>query len=388
MSRKQRGIALLMVLLMLALLGSVIGDFQYNSRVDLQLALNARDGLQAEYNAMSALRLRALLLKNQSKYSTIINAVCQQFGVPNCPLGKILEMVPVECGIMSAVIKASESSSIDVEDVLEENEDAEARDIFPGDCIATSKSEHGKIPLRGLLAGNGQSGGVQTMMVQLLSDPRLERHFQEDDRNGTHAESPQELVGAITDWMDRDDTQSGNGLADEERPYDMLRDSYKPRNAPFDSLAELQLVHGVDDEMYAMLKDRVSIYTDGTQVDPAALDPFWLAFMTISMGLNPAAPPEPNLFIQSIAMLYVQIQELSAASGGMMTPNSSMLISMAQQTPIGSYLDTGALKRSFTDKPQSVWYTIESQGRVGNASIHITAVFQAREGQFWYVRIE
>ena len=44
----------------LALLGSVVAEFQFSSRIDLQLALNARDELQAEMNALSALRMRAL----------------------------------------------------------------------------------------------------------------------------------------------------------------------------------------------------------------------------------------------------------------------------------------------------------------------------------------
>ena len=43
---------------LIALLGSIVADFQFNSRVDLQLAINARDELQAEYNAMTAMRLR------------------------------------------------------------------------------------------------------------------------------------------------------------------------------------------------------------------------------------------------------------------------------------------------------------------------------------------
>ena len=65
--RDQRGIALIMVLSLVALVATVISDFQYNSRVSYQLAINARDELQAEYNALSAMRMRALLLKQSGK---------------------------------------------------------------------------------------------------------------------------------------------------------------------------------------------------------------------------------------------------------------------------------------------------------------------------------
>ena len=48
----ERGVALLMVLVLVTLVAAVVTEFQYSSRVDLQLAYNARDELQAEYKCI------------------------------------------------------------------------------------------------------------------------------------------------------------------------------------------------------------------------------------------------------------------------------------------------------------------------------------------------
>ena len=55
---------------------------------------------------------------------------------------------------------------------------------------------------------------------------------------------------------------------------------------------------------------------------------------------------------------------------------------------MGSFVDVNKVGQVFTDRASTTWYTIEAQGRVGNASRRIRAVFQAREGQFYYVRME
>ena len=242
-SRSQSGVALLMVLVLVTLLGAVVTEFTFNSRVDLQLAVNARDELQAEYNALSALRLRAVILRQSQKIKLIVT---QLMGGDSgsFPLGQILEMIPVECGLMSAIIQTSESG--------DSGGDGEGGggDFFQGDCIATSQSEHSKISLN-VLDSNSKQDAMQIAeyLYALLLDPKLERHFQEDDKNGTHAESPEQLVGAVADWIDRDENEFGTQVGDEGRHYAYLKDSYEAKNAPLDSVAEIQLIHGIDDEI-------------------------------------------------------------------------------------------------------------------------------------------
>src|SRR5438105_3197061 len=60
--RSQRGVALLMVIIGIAILTTIATEFAYNSRVDLELATNERDELQATYLAQSGIGMARLIL--------------------------------------------------------------------------------------------------------------------------------------------------------------------------------------------------------------------------------------------------------------------------------------------------------------------------------------
>lgn len=381
--RAERGVALLVVLSSLALVGGVVAEFQFNSRVDLQLALNARDDLQAEYNALAALRLRALLLRQAQQLQGLAGALYGALGLDARsapPVNRLLEMLPVDCGVMGALAHRTEGARGDQE------EDAS---VFAGDCIATSSSEHTKISVNMLgVQSNNRAGQLTQMLLGLLSNPALERHFQEDDRNGTHAESPQELVAALTDWVDSNHTQSGNDVGDEDRFYASLRDSYRAKNAPFDSVAEVQLVHGIDDELYGMLKDSLTLYSDGTQIELASapLDRVLLGlFACVREGTNGGVLLAHPGLGQLVATL-VEMQQLGAASFGVL--NVALLNGLVQQTGLDVVLDPQRIGQVFTDTAGTTWYSIDAEGSVGRAVRRIHAVLQAREGQFYYYRVE
>jgi len=59
---ENRGVALILVLVTIAILTSIGVDFSYSSRVSLKLAENLRDETRAEYLARSAINLGRLLL--------------------------------------------------------------------------------------------------------------------------------------------------------------------------------------------------------------------------------------------------------------------------------------------------------------------------------------
>ncbi|MEO1480513.1 MAG: hypothetical protein AAFU77_00290 [Myxococcota bacterium] len=392
-SKHERGLALMVVLLTLALVTSVVVEFQYSSSVDLQLAYNARDELQAEYNALTALRMRAMLLKESRTLQRALNDIAGSLGGGDAaqtgsqlPIGQLLDLVPVDCGLLSSVIRESDeglAESFDDEDAPK-NEDEEPGSIFIGECEATSTSEHSKISLSRLSSPQGGQN-VFGLLVRLLQDPRFERHFSEDDRNGIHAETPEELVGAIADWVDQDQNERINDVSDEDSNYARLRDFYKAKNAPMDSLAELQLVHGVDDELYDLLRDQLTIYTGSEQIDLNTASETQLLF-----GLLGAMRPEVTMEQANlgITQLYFQLAEMRSAMMGMSTMNIAVLSSMVETAGLGAFIDTSRFKDIFTDQPQTTWYTINASGRAGNVQRSVTAVFQAQEGKFYYYRVE
>jgi general secretion pathway protein K len=378
--RNQRGVALLVVLSTITLVGSVVAELQFDTRVDLQLALNARDDVQAEYSALSALRVRALLLKNGRLLDQGMRAMAQAFGVDASvmpPLGSLLEMVPIECGLLSAITKPASGKGA----TGSGESDDEQAGFFPGECTATSKSEHGKISLPALgLARPGDAAQAQQLLLGVLSDPKLERFFQEDSERGDHAESPAELVGAVVDWMDTDKVQTGAQVGDEDRYYAYLRDPYRVKNAPFDSVAELNLVHGMNDELYNILKDNVTVYNAAAQVEIGTASDISLA-IGICKTLTQAGYCGTLL---GTPAFWTALQQLRSLGGAALTVQSLR----ALLDTLGAAYDANQLTQVFTDRTSTTWYTVEAEGIFGNAHKHVRSIYQTQEGQYYYFRIE
>ena len=74
-----------------------------------------------------------------------------------------------------------------------------------------------------------------------------------------------ELADAILDWRDKNDLHRVNGA--EQSEYEAEGKDYGPRNAPFETIEELQLVLGMDADIYTSIEDMITIYSKKTKVD-------------------------------------------------------------------------------------------------------------------------
>jgi general secretion pathway protein K len=88
---------------------------------------------------------------------------------------------------------------------------------------------------------------------------------------GVLASSPLEedmqakLVDAILDWRDADDLVRLEGAEKDE--YKKAGLSYKPRNKPFQSIEELQLVLGMNEEVFKGLENLITVNSGLAKVD-------------------------------------------------------------------------------------------------------------------------
>jgi general secretion pathway protein K len=88
----------------------------------------------------------------------------------------------------------------------------------------------------------------------------IQNRFDSDDDfaqayRGLEAE---ELVNNIADWVDKDG--DGRNQGDETSPYSDLQIEGIPPNRPFRTLEELRMVDGIDDQLFDLLKNRVTVY--------------------------------------------------------------------------------------------------------------------------------
>jgi len=75
------------------------------------------------------------------------------------------------------------------------------------------------------------------------------------------------LASAILDWRDKDDLIRLNGA--ESKEYLEAGLKHTPRNKPFESLDELRLVLGINNDVFAWLAPLVTIYSGQAQVNLA-----------------------------------------------------------------------------------------------------------------------
>jgi len=78
------------------------------------------------------------------------------------------------------------------------------------------------------------------------------------------AEQKSKLVAAIMDWRDADDLINIDGA--EKKEYKDAGLSYQPRNKPFESLEELQLVLGMNESLFSQIEPLITVYSGQPKV--------------------------------------------------------------------------------------------------------------------------
>lgn len=84
---------------------------------------------------------------------------------------------------------------------------------------------------------------------------------------GVDLNRAQALADAIEDWRDQDDLPREQGA--EANEYRAAGLKYVPRNAPFQTVSEVQQVFGMDYELYGKIEPAVTIYSGNGTPNPA-----------------------------------------------------------------------------------------------------------------------
>ena len=123
--------------------------------------------------------------------------------------------------------------------------------------------------------------------LNAASDALLKNLFQ--TAAGVDADTAARLVDAIGDWKDADEVRRPQGA--EAPEYQAAGLSYKPANAPFETVAELQRVLGMTPALYAAVADSLTVFSRQPGVNPA------YASRTILLALPNATPEVVDAYI-------------------------------------------------------------------------------------------
>ncbi len=431
--RAQRGVALIIAVVAITLLTVVATEFAYNTRVDLQLAANQRDELQATYMARSGVALSRLLLRFQKQVD--------QTPIPN--IGDMLRNLPgmgggagagagaqqpastlnlqlwklarVDCHMLRGLVKGGGAEVEGEEEgpvapALHDEEDEKSSEVslapakrsfgsFDGCFLSTISDEEEKLNLHRLNAGSGDALPTIMRLMDLLGDKRFEFLFSREDANGARV-NPQDVIIAIKDWVDEDQVQSAlnvndpvnpltAGFSDEGSPYSRYEPRYQPKNARFDSMDELYRIHGVSDRFMAAFRDRLTVYPDVNSKPNVNTDDPLMIYMAILSAADPARP-DPRLkdpvFVQE---LITRIRSARAFSFlGTSVADFVTAIESAGIAVNPALKANVAGNRLLGDKSNT--FSIKSVGEAGSVQKTITAVIKLDTGlgQLLYWREE
>lgn len=323
-TRRQRGVAILVVLVTTAVIAATASDFAYSTQVEIEAAANSRDRLRAEYLARAGLQLGQLLTAVQGSVSGMLAQVmpdladaivitdyagflAKAFGGDKEARDGLGALVGIDLGSAEGMGTPA-GTSFDVKISSEEGK-------WMINCGG------GVNPTRDL------QRSFYLLLYNMVRPQRYDRMFNKPDRDGVMV-TREELPLGIIDWADVDPMRfdplsvTGTSSANEDR-YDKGRDTYEAHQHYFDTLDELLLVRGVSDDFYLNFGEMFTVYggPECTVLAQAIPPESWplVAAMIAASAVDKSAVFEPNT-------LYVAQQVAGMLRGG---------LTMMKQLPAG-----------------------------------------------------
>lgn len=276
---RRSGVALLMAVGILMITTVLVTEVTYSSRVRLLVSTHQRDKVQAYWLAKSGVYIYHLILV-ADRY--VEDQLGEYLGVSL----SLWEMVPIiNTGLMKMIFAYEDSSSnISQEEVdnflltgqaSEEITDMAVEEAgglfddksfldFDGEFSATLVDEDSKIPVNnfseletGTTYADFLEDPTYKALYGLFSTEENEEWFYDRDIDRT------ELIANLADWIDGDTTRLTSDGGYEDSLYDDLDDPYLTKNAPLDSVEEIRLVDGWDDEVFGKFGDQLTIWGRG-----------------------------------------------------------------------------------------------------------------------------
>jgi general secretion pathway protein K len=334
----ERGMALLVTLLIVTLVAVVVLNLNYLMRVEVHSAANFRDEVKAYYLATSGVTLVGELLRHDLPELAELKRHLLAGEPQTVPVGEdsvTVRVVDEQAKInLNALVPAPTTAS-----------------PAPGQLGAQAAP-----PIRA--RPGAQAAEPPRTWVEITQDL-----FQRLRLNPT-------IVGAIVDWIDADDLPTGSGGA-ESNYYRSLATPYVARNAPMETIAELHLIRGVTDEVLLAL---------GAKRMAGSVDPATNAYLT-ALPLVQGGQWQVNLNTAPLPLLQSLTRE-----GGIFAERLVERRTQQWITNMAELQELGITATALQDLQQygtlsSSYFSVQAQGAVGEVTSHITALIQTPQAQ-------
>lgn len=266
----RRGVAMLFVIAAMMVLTVLVSDMRFGAQVRFLAATHGRDEAVARGLAMSGVNLYRLILmaSKQMEGNSMLRTML---------MGRTLaDMMPV---MNTALLRMMFATGGDVE-----SEDAEyfqQTGTVSEDIKEEAAEETSRFGKKGFLDFDGEfsaeiqgedcrlnlnmlSSHTTGQTVQELPAAQLLYRVMSTEENLEWLRErnldPWDLIANLVDWVDADNVVASGKGGYEDDFYNRLSSPYLAKNAPFDTVEEIRLVEGWQDEVFERFEDSLTIY--------------------------------------------------------------------------------------------------------------------------------
>ncbi len=244
---RQRGVALVAVMISLAIILIITNQFGTSTNVDLIASANYSDQMRAHYLARSAQNLSELVIRLQQRLDNI-KELSGQVQITDFADQVLLAF----CG-QGDEVKSAVGFSPDSVKGLGAN---------IGTCGIVNQSittEDDKLNINCLAGNDATAKTFKSALDALIYFPAYDPLFEEADAEEYRRDRAQQ-VAAIADYIDTDSMRLRDRGTNEDYGYESLKDPYKMKNNYLDTVGELKLVRGVDDRFWTLFGNAFTVY--------------------------------------------------------------------------------------------------------------------------------
>lgn len=296
--RDQRGVALVMTMIIVAVMFTYAISFSYNARINFTIAKNVEEQVIAYFNARSAVQITRLVVGSEKVFMKKFGIFLKAMKPP--PKIELWRFAPLVVSFFNS--KRLALNGIQFADL--KNVDGLGTTKFGSFGLEKHELEDAKANVNRLgLTTKGIRENTYRALRRLFLTKKKEL-FNDDE---TRIDA---LILAMIDWIDPDDNKIGlKTQLDSTIPNQKIEfilsagygedssysdQGYKSKDAPFDTLDELRLVDGMTDEIFDAFKDQLTVYQTTNininEADRATMKSLICDYLTSSQEV--ICPPE------------------------------------------------------------------------------------------------
>lgn len=250
---KERGVAIILALMIIVFMVGFVADVIVSSKVANQMSINIEEKSKADYMAVSGINLaRFLILIDWGLDLFLKNNMKQEFTDGPGDIWATINGLPIGSGEVKMM--ADLQKTFDLSDISDEKTISQF-DLFSGRFIVNVSDEDSKININYLIKENLSKKSVYPQLLALFSCPAEKEYLERKDL------TPEKLATRIADYIDKNKrVRSSADYSNEKDPYSNRNPKHVPKNLPLDSLDEMKLIDGWDDDIHTIFSPYLTVY--------------------------------------------------------------------------------------------------------------------------------